>query len=88
MLPLDPQADPGRRAWVTCPNCDDERGCGPCTAGRNCADHWRYLLTHTGSLLHLQCPGCTHVWVHESGFGATRPVLDHHARARTDLGAL
>lgn len=38
--------------------------------------HWRYLLTNTGSLLHLQCPGCTHVWVHESGFGATRSLWD------------
>ncbi|WP_330338702.1 hypothetical protein [Streptomyces sp. NBC_00557] len=60
MLPLDPQADPGRRAWgVDCPGCDDR--------GR-----WRYLLSNTGSLLHLQCPACHHVWTHESGFGATR----------------
>ncbi|UQW99535.1 hypothetical protein [Streptomyces sp. RerS4] len=72
MLPLDPQADAGRRAWVACPNCDDVRGCGPCAERRTCSTHWRYLLTNTGSLLHLQCPGCTHVWAHESGFGATR----------------
>ncbi|MFB9396805.1 hypothetical protein [Streptomyces echinatus] len=72
MLPLDPQADIGRRAWVTCPNCEDHRGCATCAQGRRCADHWRYLLTNTGSLLHLQCPSCTHIWDHETGFGATR----------------
>lgn len=72
MLPLDPQADPGRRAWVACPNCDDRQGCDPCAEGRSCSAHWRYLLSHTGSLLHLQCPGCTHTWTHETHFGATR----------------
>ncbi|MER5812911.1 hypothetical protein ABT143_32820 [Streptomyces sp. NPDC002033] len=74
MLPLDPQADIGRRAWVACPNCDDARGCAPCEERRTCSAHWRYMLSHTGSLLHLQCPGCTHVWDHESGFGATRSL--------------
>ncbi|WP_327260675.1 hypothetical protein OG444_03460 [Streptomyces sp. NBC_01232] len=76
MLPLDPQADPGRRAWVACPKCEDARGCDPCEQRRSCSTHWRYLLTNTGSLLHLQCPGCAHVWVHESGFGATRSLWD------------
>ncbi|MFD5607003.1 hypothetical protein ACFWI5_28785 [Streptomyces sp. NPDC127064] len=59
MLPLDPQAEPGRRAWLPCPNCPDGT--------------WRYLLSNTGSLLHLQCPVCHHVWSHETYFGATRP---------------
>ncbi|GAB2726955.1 hypothetical protein GCM10010442_55640 [Kitasatospora kifunensis] len=72
LLPIDPQADPGRRAWVACPACDEVRGCAPCAERRNCAEHWRYLLSNTGSLLHLQCPACTHVWDHETGFGATR----------------
>jgi len=72
MLPIDPQADDGRRAWVACPNCDDARDCAACGQRRTCGDHWRYLLTHSGSVLHLQCPGCTHVWDHETGFGATR----------------
>ncbi|MFB7663556.1 hypothetical protein ACFC1R_06330 [Kitasatospora sp. NPDC056138] len=72
MLPIDPQADIGRRAWVACPSCDDARDCAPCGERRNCGDHWRYLLANTGSVLHLQCPGCTHVWDHETGFGATR----------------
>ncbi|MFJ8945236.1 hypothetical protein ACIRG4_18725 [Streptomyces sp. NPDC102395] len=72
MLPLDPQADVGRRAWVACPRCDDGQGCGVCEERRTCSDHWRYLLSNTGSLLHLQCPSCTHIWTHETGFGATR----------------
>lgn len=82
MLPLDPQADPGRRAWVACPKCADARGCEPCEQRRTCSTHWRYLLTNTGSMLHLQCPGCTHVWVHESGFGATRSVWNGGTDAR------
>ncbi|MBF9069570.1 hypothetical protein [Streptacidiphilus fuscans] len=72
MLPIDPHADLGRRAWVPCPSCDDSRDCGDCGAARTCSGHWRYLLANTGSRLHLQCPSCTHVWDHETGFGATR----------------
>ncbi|WP_406491511.1 hypothetical protein OHB06_08960 [Streptomyces sp. NBC_01604] len=72
MLPLDPQADIGRRAWVACPNCDDRRGCATCEQGRTCSEHWRYLLSNAGSLLHLQCRSCTHIWTHETHFGATR----------------
>lgn len=75
MLPVDPQADIGRRAWIACPNCDDARDCAPCGERRSCSEHWRYLISNTGSLLHLQCPGCTHVWDHETGFGATRSAL-------------
>ncbi|WP_440070580.1 hypothetical protein [Streptosporangium sp. OZ121] len=70
MLPLDPHADLGRRAWVPCPACRDHRDCDDCLGGRNCGEHWRYLLANTGSLLHLQCPGCAHLWNHETGFGA------------------
>jgi hypothetical protein len=72
VLPLDPQADIGRRAWVPCPRCDDNHDCVTCAQKRTCAEHWRYLLSNTGSLLHLQCPSCTHVFDHETGFGATR----------------
>ncbi|MFI5972572.1 hypothetical protein [Streptomyces sp. NPDC051452] len=72
MLPLDPQADIGRRAWVNCPNCADGRDCPTCARHRVCGDHWRYLLATTGGRLHLQCPSCAHVWDHESGFGAHR----------------
>ncbi|MGW1255232.1 hypothetical protein ACWD5Q_08550 [Streptomyces sp. NPDC002513] len=79
MLPLDPQAEIGRRAWVACPNCNDRAGCVACEERRTCGKHWRYLLSTTGSLLHLQCPSCTHIWTHESGFGATR-VNDQGSR--------
>ncbi|WP_133913107.1 hypothetical protein [Streptomyces sp. NBC_00582] len=72
MLPLDPQADPGRRAWVACPRCNDHQGCATCEERRTCSTHWRYLLSNVGSLLHLQCPSCAHVWDHETHFGATR----------------
>ncbi|MFF8595259.1 hypothetical protein ACF061_28230 [Streptomyces sp. NPDC015220] len=72
MLPLDPQADIGRRAWVTCPNCSDHQGCATCGERRRCARHWRYLLSNTGSTFHRQCPTCTPVWDHETGFGASR----------------
>ncbi|MGV9775593.1 hypothetical protein [Streptosporangium sp. NPDC003464] len=75
MLPIDPHADLGRRAWVPCPACRDDRDCADCLGGRNCGEHWRYLIGNTGSRLHLQCPGCTHLWDHETHFGAggTRP---------------
>ncbi|MFJ1706071.1 hypothetical protein [Kitasatospora sp. NPDC088346] len=83
MLPIDPQADHGRRAWVRCPACDDAAGCPQCEARRTCTEHWRYLLANTGSVLHLQCPGCTHVWDHETGFGATRSAAAPTARRPT-----
>jgi hypothetical protein len=70
MLPIDPGARIGARAWVPCPSCADERGCTTCEAGRTCADHWRYLLAGAGRLLHLQCPNCAHLWAWDSGFGA------------------
>ncbi|MEU1227961.1 hypothetical protein [Streptomyces sp. NPDC005828] len=61
-LPLDPHADPARRAWVACPGCDDARGCGNCLDRRNCRSHWRYLIGNKGPRVHLQCPNCTHMW--------------------------
>jgi hypothetical protein len=70
LLPIDPAADLGRKAWVPCPRCEDHLGCATCEAGRNCPDHWRYLLSNKGSLVHLQCPGCTHLWSWETGFGS------------------
>ena len=72
MLPIDPFAEIGRRAWIACPNCDDARDCATCRQQRTCEKHWRYLLSNTGSVLTLQCPGCAHLWRHETGFGATR----------------
>lgn len=76
MLPLDPHADPGRRAWLPCPHCattPDDVPCQPCLQRRTCPTHWQYLLSNTGTRLHLQCPSCTHVWTHESNFRHTRP---------------
>lgn len=70
MLPIDPDADIGRRAWVACPQCRDERHCADCRAERNCGAHWRYLIANSGSVLHVQCPRCTHLWDHETHFGA------------------
>ncbi|MGP3927335.1 hypothetical protein [Streptomyces sp. 8N616] len=62
MLPLDPDADKARRAWLPCPRCQDHRDCATCLAGRTCLTHWRYLLASAGHLVHLQCPACTHIW--------------------------
>lgn len=75
LLPIDPSADPGRRAWIPCPRCEDHVDCATCAAGRNCPDHWRYLLSNQGPVVHLQCPSCTHMWSWDSGFGA------HHRTA-------
>ncbi|MCL2731544.1 MAG: hypothetical protein FWE15_16140 [Actinomycetia bacterium] len=61
-LPIDPQADPARRAWVPCPVCDDASRCASCAGGRNCTDHWRYLISNAGPVVQLQCPQCTHMW--------------------------
>lgn len=72
MLPIDPDADLGRRAWVVCPRCRDERHCEDCRSERNCGTHWRYLIGNTGSRLHVQCPACTHMWDHETHFGRSR----------------
>ncbi|MFE6910117.1 hypothetical protein [Streptomyces erythrochromogenes] len=71
MLPLDPQADPGRRAWIPCPHCRDTHTCHTCQQQQTCPTHWRYLLTNTGTLLHLQCPTCTNVYTHETHFHTT-----------------
>jgi hypothetical protein len=69
MLPIDPDADLGRRAWIDCPRCRDSRHCPDCRSERNCGAHWRYLLASSGSVLHVQCPSCAHLWDHETHFG-------------------
>ncbi|MFE7095875.1 hypothetical protein [Streptomyces erythrochromogenes] len=78
MLPRDPHTDPGRRAWIPCPHCHDNHNCTPCQQQQTCPTHWRYLLTHTGSLLHLQCPTCHHLWTHETHFHTTHTPTPHH----------
>ncbi|MFB9837679.1 hypothetical protein [Actinoallomurus acaciae] len=69
MLPIDPGADIGRRAWIPCPRCRDHEGCDTCGTGRTCTAHWRYLLANRGRVLYLQCPSCTHLWEHETPAG-------------------
>ncbi|MER6122061.1 hypothetical protein ABT173_05070 [Streptomyces sp. NPDC001795] len=66
MLPIDPHADDGRRAWLPCPQCRDHEDCEICLAGRTCRHHWRYLLSNVGHVVHLQCPNCTHIWAHDT----------------------
>lgn len=62
VLPIDPTADRARRAWLECPRCEHGRACGDCQSARNCATHWQFLLANQGTLVHLQCPTCAHVW--------------------------
>ncbi|MBX9392069.1 hypothetical protein K4749_00255 [Streptomyces sp. TRM72054] len=73
-LPIDPQADRARRAWVPCPGCDDARDCVICAARRTCPTHWRYLIGNDGPRVHLQCPGCTHTWTLDTRPGRRGPT--------------
>ncbi|SDG27652.1 hypothetical protein SAMN05421505_1036 [Sinosporangium album] len=66
MMPIDPHADLGRRAWLACPSCHDGHDCADCLARRNCPVHWRYLLANQGHVVHLQCPSCTHLWAQDT----------------------
>ncbi|MEV0963073.1 MULTISPECIES: hypothetical protein [unclassified Streptomyces] len=75
-LPIDPQADIARRAWLPCPACDDARDCATCADRRNCVEHWRYLISNQGAVVHLQCPGCTHMWSVDTRRRARRPAGD------------
>jgi len=63
MLPIDPHADPSRRAWVACPACRHGDGCPECEIGRNCFVHWQYLIRNEGPHVSLQCPTCAHWWI-------------------------
>jgi hypothetical protein len=62
VLPIDPSADRARRAWLECPNCRHGAGCSDCQLQRNCSEHWQYLLSNNAAVVHLQCPGCAHLW--------------------------
>jgi hypothetical protein len=79
----DPQTDSGRRAWVGCPRCSDDRGCRTCESGGSCESHWRYLLAARSRHVFVQCRRCWHRWWHDTGFGVgDRPtrvdeLLDH-----------
>ena len=72
--PIEPDADPSRRAWLACPNCDHGAGCPDCQSSRNCATHWQYLLRNAAKLVFLQCPTCFSVWtVDTAGAGRQAP---------------
>jgi hypothetical protein len=62
MLPIDPQADASRRAWLPCPDCDHGAGCDDCRDDRNCGVHWQFLISNNASVVHLQCPSCAQLW--------------------------
>ena len=62
MLPIDPDADRSRRAWVACPACHHGDGCPACETRRNCSVHWQYLLRNEGPRVIMQCPTCAHLW--------------------------
>ena len=61
VLPIDPDADSSRRAWLACPNCD-QSSCDQCRRGRNCDEHWQYLIGNAATVVHLQCPNCAYLW--------------------------
>jgi YVTN family beta-propeller protein len=76
--PLDPDADPSRRAWLACPNCDHGSGCLECQGTRNCGIHWQYLLTNSGTQVFLQCPTCFCLWtVDTAGDDVHAPGMVH-----------
>ena len=58
VLPIDPTADRARRAWLECPRCEHGRACAVCQSSRNCGNHWQFLLSNQGTLVHLQCRDC------------------------------
>ena len=62
VLPIDPTADRARRAWLECPRCEHGRACAVCQSSRNCGNHWQFLLSNQGTLVHLQCPSCGERW--------------------------
>ena len=54
---LDPQADPGRRAWLPCAYCGDTP---------------LYLLDYDVNLVWVQCGACLRRWWHDTGLGSRR----------------
>jgi YVTN family beta-propeller protein len=80
-LPIDPDADSGRRAWLPCPKCDRGQGCPECDSGQNCANHWQYLLKNEGSRLVLQCGGCSHLWTADTANARERSAAEDSTRA-------
>ena len=84
MLPIDPHADPSRRAWVACPACRPGDCCTDCESGRNCFVHWQYLIRNEGPRVFLQCPTCAHWWIADtshSDWRASASTVLHRKRA-------
>lgn len=78
MLPIDPDADVSRRAWMGCPWCRHEARCADCRSERNCDIHWQYLLSNQATLVHLQCPNCSRVWMTDT----RQRGVDHQGSVR------
>ncbi|HZA09045.1 hypothetical protein [Mycobacterium sp.] len=76
MLPIDPDADASRRAWLRCSVCDYGAGCRDCESSRNCGTHWQYLLSNQGAMVNLQCPNCGQVWSLNTRRGGGEPQID------------
>jgi hypothetical protein len=55
---LDPQADPGCRAWLSCCYCGD--------------DSALYLLGSEANMVWVQCGQCLRRWWHDTGCGRGR----------------
>lgn len=66
---LDADADICRRAWVPCGACGEHETCKHCRGGRNCPDHWCYLLDSAARWVFVQCVSCHHRWWHDTRFG-------------------
>jgi hypothetical protein len=77
-LPIDPDADRSRRAWLPCPNCNHGRDCPQCQDNHNCRIHWQYLLKNEGTRVSLQCPTCAHLWTVDAI--ADEPLDGHRQR--------
>ena len=48
-LPIHPDTDSSRRAWLPCPNCNHGHDCPQCKNNHNCQTHWQYLLKNEGT---------------------------------------
>ena len=72
-MPIDPDADRGRRAWLPCPSCDHGKYCGECNSPRNCVRHWQYLLRNQAWVAYLQCPTCGYLWTTDTQRRHRRP---------------
>jgi len=80
-LPIDPDADGSRRAWLRCPKCGRGQDCPECDSGQDCASHWQYHLKEEGSRLVLQCGGCSHLWAADMANARARSAAGDSARA-------